>query len=445
MQINDETKKRIIDIVKSVDNASGKVNLKPLASIGKHLKNEGIDYKELGFPKLNLLLENLDMFEIVNEYVNGLPVKYVSVKNNIHNKHRNNESQYDLWTHFTFDDYDYLDEALNKYVIDKPKYSRSSNDGNKYQLELLDYAYIDKEKINDLADLALKEKWYFGDNPPDGFKYPILFNYLCYTYSRLKKENKIFEVSNSKNEKFAFFNTGLVNVHYEYIYAEFTPNTVLGKQPWYLDGFCSTGTYKGKILSELFSNNELPPPADYFENNINNMILKEPNNIQCDFNHMIIERTERLPFKFIYNNVNNIIDTHIDGMDLKEAYGCNDDYEKRKNYFRELGNRIKNNDSIYSKMSNSFQEAVRVSEKRSKWNYKTAIPYYYPNKNKMCFLLPLSLVDNTRVDTTLVVEKMKNGNCIGHTILTMEMAYKNSRLIIKPDSDWLQTEKISDF
>ena len=80
--------------------------------------------------------------------------------------------------------------------------------------------------------------------------------------------------------------------------------------------------------------------------------------------------------------------------------------------------------------------------KRVAWNFKTAIPMYFPTKNIMSLLLPLSLLNDECIDLALVVEKTNSGNYLGHTILPLDWAYCNARLITRPDSDWLATEVI---
>ena len=57
----------------------------------------------------------------------------------------------------------------------------------------------------------------------------------------------------------------------------------------------------------------------------------------------------------------------------------------------------------------------------------------------MSLLLPLDLTDDERPDVALVVELVESGAYLGQTILTMNMAYNNARLISRPDSDWLNT------
>ena len=54
----------------------------------------------------------------------------------------------------------------------------------------------------------------------------------------------------------------------------------------------------------------------------------------------------------------------------------------------------------------------------------------------------VKIVDDEIVDIALVVEKTKSGNYIGHTILPLNWAYNNARLVARPDSDWLVAEQI---
>ena len=57
-------------------------------------------------------------------------------------------------------------------------------------------------------------------------------------------------------------------------------------------------------------------------------------------------------------------------------------------------------------------------------------------------LLPLALVDDERVDLALVVELQPSGTYQGQTVLPLPWAYSNSRLVTRPDSDWLNAEKL---
>ncbi len=100
----------------------------------------------------------------------------------------------------------------------------------------------------------------------------------------------------------------------------------------------------------------------------------------------------------------------------------------------------------YRNIIGDFKYALETAIKRVRWNYKTAIPVYFPRENTMSMLLPLCLLSDQKVDCALVVERTAKNKYLGHTIYTLEMAYKGARLITRPDSDWLTTTsfRISD-
>lgn len=69
-------------------------------------------------------------------------------------------------------------------------------------------------------------------------------------------------------------------------------------------------------------------------------------------------------------------------------------------------------------------------------NYKVAIPHWY--NNKLQLLLPLNLTDDKNADVALVVDKDKDRNIYrAITILPMDWAYIDARLITRPDREWL--------
>ena len=92
-------------------------------------------------------------------------------------------------------------------------------------------------------------------------------------------------------------------------------------------------------------------------------------------------------------------------------------------------------------MKDDFNTAQELAIKKAQWNYKTAVPTYFPAQDRMSLLLPLALVNESKVDVALVLSKEKAGYQ-GQTILTMNQAYIDSRLITRPDSDWLTTKNI---
>ncbi len=310
---------------------------------------------------------------------------------------------------------------------------------------LFNWAFVHDEKIKALSELALPEKWYYGSQPaPSKEQFPILKNYLAYTFRRLVLEEKVLFATDTEHMsqgEYAAFNTGLVDKKYEYIYALFKQNPrPNAHQFWYLLAFAVAGEDICKNLVRLF--NHLPERANYFENKIENMLYdSSTGDLSCDYTHILTERTHRLPLDFLLENCPaDFLD--INGIKIEDVYHKPMDNLK-KAYFTELGNKIQNNSRILNRLKNRIQDAVSLAQKRVEWNYKTAIPMYYPTKNRGSLLLPLALMDEDRVDLALVVERQVSGSYQGQPILPLNLAYTNSRLVARPDSDWLRTDLLA--
>src|SRR5690606_22431897 len=86
------------------------------------------------------------------------------------------------------------------------------------------------------------------------------------------------------------------------------------------------------------------------------------------------------------------------------------------------------------KVFDAIKKSIELALRRVKRNYKTAIPHYYDGKIQ--FLMPLCLVSKSEADLALVVNK-EEYVYKAHTVLTLDQAYKNARLLAKPDREWL--------
>jgi hypothetical protein len=86
----------------------------------------------------------------------------------------------------------------------------------------------------------------------------------------------------------------------------------------------------------------------------------------------------------------------------------------------------------------SFMDAIAKSVdlaiKRVRRNYKTGIPHFYDGRIQ--FLLPLCMQTKKDADLALVVNK-EESVYKAHTVLTLDQAYNNARLLAKPDREWL--------
>lgn len=240
-----------------------------------------------------------------------------------------------------------------------------------------------------LANLARTEDWRFKRSesiaryPNQGL--PILTNYLNYTFLRLQDEEKIvYSVEGDK----ACFNTGLQTQRGKDIFATFFRNKRAEEcnQPdWVLYAFCDS--YSNKLAPF----DPLPELANYITN-VEDLVFNTEYEIEPNLDHFLDRNVDRLP-EVLQNNL-----------------------------------------QIATNVINGAIQSLIDSIRR---NYKIAIPHWYDNRIQL--LLPLALTNDDGIaDLALVVDRDDKRRIYrGTTILTMDMAYLDARLITKPADEWL--------
>jgi len=246
-------------------------------------------------------------------------------------------------------------------------------------LELYNFAWFQdfNQATIDLSALAMNENWDYNTTPSG--KHPILFNYIHHTYNKLLSESKIIS-----EKDYASFNTGLVTNNQEEIFAYFEKNKKpQARQTWYFKG------WRKKSDRDLMKFSILPDVANYF-NNPDELIYDIRLDLRINIDHIIDDNISRFPSTL-----------------PQDKY----------------------------MLSNLLNGTIDEAKSRLRRNYKTAIPQFFNNKIQL--LLPLCLTSKSVADLALVVEK-DNGNYRATTILTLDMAINNARLIAKPDDEWLK-------
>lgn len=259
-----------------------------------------------------------------------------------------------------------------------------------------------------------------------GRRFAILRSYICTTFYRLQKEGK---VAIAAGGELAAFNTGLVDDRYDDIFCCFKPSH--GRIPWEFAGFATAGARGlGKQLVSLFS--PLPERAAYFSCK-EDMLFDVDRELITDYEHVILDNMERLPLEFLEGELSASRPARSVLDELERAT----DHAERQRLFGELSAIVDGDARLFRRLRSGLEDAVDTARRRVRWNYKAAIPSYYPRDNAMSFLLPLCLLRDNEADAALVVQLTPSGNYQGQTILTMRQAYQNARLICRPDSDWL--------
>ncbi len=286
--------------------------------------------------------------------------------------------------------------------------------------------------LSELAEKAVDEEWDFQNNPRRS--YHVLIQYIKYTFCRLMRENK---VCISDDRQFASFNTGLVDKHYDDIYACFIPNEEGSGTPWKFTGFCTAASRGlGKQVVNYF--NPLPQPPRYFTRT-EDLFFDLDKQLHTDFDHIIIDNINRLPRQFLYDQ---FYDTP-EAREMISSLSQVRDRDGRREIYERLKEIVSDNSRLFIRIQNRIKESIELARKRVRWNYKTAIPSYFPKRDTMSLMLPLCLYDGEKPDVALVVERTQSGNYQGQTILTIPQAYIDARLMCRLSSDWLNPTQIS--
>jgi len=281
----------------------------------------------------------------------------------------------------------------------------------RYPLQRFAYLGNEQDMIRALKEMSLPERWDYRTSSGTK-KSPILYNYLHFTFAKLWDEDRSLVPAQKKirvrmdiESPLAAFNTGLVDTKYKPIYALFDANEPGHPQPWKFRAFCVPGESHGRLVASHF--NPLPNPAQFFHSTAE--LLYDPDApLHLDHTHILAHNRNRLPKKLLDR--------------LKDL----DEGQAMRTLIMHLNG------------------AIEVAKKRASWNYRTAIPHYFPTLKELQFLLPLCLLLDNQVDAALSVQKTDTGY-LGNTVLPLDWAYKSARLVCRPDSDWLAPDQIEEI
>jgi hypothetical protein len=237
-----------------------------------------------------------------------------------------------------------------------------------------------------LARMAKPEDWDFHRSQfrRPSHAYPVLTSYLNYTFLRLQE---LGGTAYSADDSRACFNTGLQTPNEKDIFATFFRYKLAAEkdQPaWTLFGFFDSYSER---LSDF---RPLPGIAGYVEDPAD-LVFDTSYAFEVNFDHIFDQSRDRLP-EILRDNRTLAI--------------------------------------------SAIQGSVQLVKQKIIRNYKIAIPHWH--EGKMQLLLPLNLTSENEADLALVADKDKARRIYRiRTVLTMDMAYIDARLITRPDREWL--------
>jgi hypothetical protein len=247
----------------------------------------------------------------------------------------------------------------------------------------------------ELAGVALPEVW---DDDGSG-RHPILFNYFKYYARRALEERIWIEATAPGGTRFSDLDTGLLSRHFEPFYAVFEANRDPDRQPWVHQEWASPAS---------------PRLRDFDRSELRRaLFFTDPAEAVFD---------PRLP---VLPNLEHILDDNVD------------------RYPGELQT------NAYLRKA-TLEHAIDVASAKARTNWRLAAPqFYWPHNGqsgRIQLLLPLSLTNPDQVDLALVVDRypayaddpaVEGSVYRAYTVLPLEWAYRNARLVTRPEAYWL--------
>lgn len=252
--------------------------------------------------------------------------------------------------------------------------------------------------LTELGKMTIPERWSYTSYN-SSIPNPILKAYIENLYEKLNTEKQREKLLISDDKSMLLFNTGLLDKFFHPIFMigepVFADTKVKCKNPRIKKSSLDLKNFF--INGEKFSEKHEPKMPTFFSD-IKEVIYNTELQIDVNFakfEHIVEDRRDRFPEKF-------------------------------KNHTAEHLARL---------LDGAIKSSLAMAER----NYKFIIPQYRPSEDKIQFLLPIYLegsFNEEHPDFALVLN-LEDDIYIPETILPLDAAYQNARLIAKPDDLWL--------
>lgn len=260
-------------------------------------------------------------------------------------------------------------------------------------VDLFDYAFVPAwfEQLYELAQMAISEPWRYicPEYEMKNDETPILERYINqvfrkqaveYNYTPPDYADNVFFIRN----EFSCFHTGLYTPQYKGIYMCFDRNKKRDTlKKWYFRGFADEGSERLRYVQPL-------PQRPAFSMRQSMTIYNPDWEIRVNTDHILGDETNisRLP------------------VSLRGAWN----------------------------LPLLLESAVELARRKARLDWSIAVPQVF--QNRMQYLLPIHLTRMDKPDLAMALSVM-DGYYVGHTCLTLEMAYQNARLLARPTAGWL--------
>lgn len=259
--------------------------------------------------------------------------------------------------------------------------------------------------LEDIAENTIPEKWTYNYHK-SGIPHPILKSYLENVFEKLKKEEG--KILKSDDNRYVVFNSNLLDRYFHdvFIVAEviIEDGVLTYHNPFRYKGLRHLIELNFMVGGRTINNEEQLPETPTFFHDINEVVFQTSWAIDRsfeNFKHIIEERKDRFPISY----------------------------------------QAKKDDELARDLDNAIKYAIAIAQR----NYKFIVPQYRPQIDKIQLLMPIYLSGSftEKPDFALILDPdTVNQIYIPQTILPLDAAYQNARLITKPDEVWLNPENI---
>lgn len=319
------------------------------------------------------------------------------------------------------------DWAIENAYDDVEEMSDSSSK-NKGKRELKKFAFFPKfqETLEIIANMAEPEPWIFGTESSN--QYPLLENYLCNVFDRLKYESEKLGlpdrfVKDPEGTK-CVFDTGLLSRKGQKIYLLFEKNN-RPMQEWFFK-FVSDDIQSQNFLP---FRGKLPKPADFHYESTGSVVRFKKNVAAVNTDHILLTNCERLPFSFLK--------TYFKGYPEPWTMKTAEDWDKFKEY-------ISKSPFEFAQASAMLGHCITTATEKALNGDAYRVNIYHPKETGVAFFLPLYL-DEPKDDCDFEVGVIINNSLTGYVVSTLfktSMAYDKIRVMGAQKRSWLDPKRI---
>ena len=295
------------------------------------------------------------------------------------------------------------------------------------------------KRLPELEALANPESWGDPTSKDVGGRYSVLSKYLRETYVRCKLQGKVVEGA-VKGTRILAFNTGLLTPGFDEIVAVFRHG---GNDKWDCQGFVDLGhvadTELGRTLNAACAG-KLPVRATFLSDSDDVLFRDRKKDPWINFEHIVRERIYRFPPAYV---------ARMCGLSEYDAERfCEDGIEHDEEVFTQGGHskddwlsRLPEYESTvdveraFLRIKADLRNRVLIACKCAIASYSLAVPTWYPTRQIVSLMLPLCLAGD-EPDLAMVMA-YEGGQYKGYTVLDLDTARANARLVTAPAKDWV--------